>query len=198
MDSVRYFIALGVLVCLPPALLFWVFIHPFARQWRKLGPARTYAVLSGPVVLLMSTSILARKWLLAIDFGASLPLLAPALLFFAGASTIAIKRRKLLTPRIMTGISELSRAPEKWELLTEGIYARIRHPRYAELFLWILGYSCVANYLSLYVACLMLVPALYGIAILEERELKDRFGDRYELYCREVPRFVPRFRPRRS
>ncbi|MCP4896641.1 MAG: isoprenylcysteine carboxylmethyltransferase family protein [bacterium] len=194
MDTIRYVIALGLLICLPAVFLVWVLIHPFARHWRTLGPARTYAVLSGPVVLLIAASILARKWLLATDFGTNLPLLAPALLCFVGASAITVKRRKHLTPRIMSGIPELSPEPEKWELLTDGIYAKIRHPRYVELFLWILGYSCVANYLSLYVACLMLVPALFVIVILEERELKGRFGDQYDEYCRNVPRFVPRFR----
>ena len=29
----------------------------------------------------------------------------------------------------------------------------------------------------------------------EERELKTRFGESYERYCRLVPRFVPRLRP---
>jgi len=194
MDSVRYFIALGVLVCVPPALLVWVFIHPFAHHWRRLGPARTYAILSGPVVLLMSVPVLARHRLLATDYGTSLPLLCLALLCLVGASAIATKRRRHLTPRIMSGIPELSAESESWNLLTEGIYARIRHPRYVELFLWILGYSCVANYSAPYIACLVLVPALYVIVILEERELKVRFGDRYEEYCRTVPRFVPRLR----
>jgi protein-S-isoprenylcysteine O-methyltransferase Ste14 len=93
----------------------------------------------------------------------------------------------------MTGIPELSPAPENWILLTEGVYARIRHPRYVELHLWVLGYSFVANYLALYVVCLLLGPALYLIVILEEKELKGRFGDQYEEYSRNVPRFVPRF-----
>jgi protein-S-isoprenylcysteine O-methyltransferase Ste14 len=30
---------------------------------------------------------------------------------------------------------------------------------------------------------------------LEERELKTRFGEAYERYCRLVPRFVPRLTP---
>jgi protein-S-isoprenylcysteine O-methyltransferase Ste14 len=30
---------------------------------------------------------------------------------------------------------------------------------------------------------------------LEERELKVRFGEAYERYCRLVPRFVPRLTP---
>ena len=32
------------------------------------------------------------------------------------------------------------------------------------------------------------------IAVLEERELRDRFGEEYEAYCRKVSRFLPRMR----
>jgi protein-S-isoprenylcysteine O-methyltransferase Ste14 len=36
------------------------------------------------------------------------------------------------------------------------------------------------------------VPALFLVVILEERELRQRFGDAHVEYCRRVPRFVPR------
>ena len=32
----------------------------------------------------------------------------------------------------------------------------------------------------------------YFIVVLEERELRDRFGSTYEEYSRRVPRFFPR------
>jgi hypothetical protein len=36
------------------------------------------------------------------------------------------------------------------------------------------------------------VPGIYLIALLEEKELRDHFGDIYQAYCRKVPRFVPK------
>jgi protein-S-isoprenylcysteine O-methyltransferase Ste14 len=38
------------------------------------------------------------------------------------------------------------------------------------------------------------VPGIYLIVLLEERELRDRFGRAYEEYCQGVPCFFPRWR----
>jgi protein-S-isoprenylcysteine O-methyltransferase Ste14 len=35
---------------------------------------------------------------------------------------------------------------------------------------------------------------IYHIALLEEKELRDHFGDIYQAYCRKVPRFWPKLR----
>jgi protein-S-isoprenylcysteine O-methyltransferase Ste14 len=48
-----------------------------------------------------------------------------------------------------------------------------------------------ANYLAVYVLALVLVPALYLVVVLEERELRERFGEDYVTYSQRVPRFIP-------
>lgn len=192
MNSVRYFIALVTLISLPPAILLWFAVHPFARFWRKLGPVWTYALLSLPTGLLMVAVFLVRRRLLAIDFGTSPPLIALSVLTIAVGSWMAVRRRKLLTHGILVGLPELSGRRYPGKLLTEGIYAKIRHPRYIEALLWTLGYALFANYLAVYIAFLLAIPALYLVVLLEERELRERFGAAYDEYCRRVPRFIPR------
>ena len=46
MDTVRYVIALLIVITLPFSFLFWLLIHPFAGFWRRLGPAITYTVVT--------------------------------------------------------------------------------------------------------------------------------------------------------
>jgi protein-S-isoprenylcysteine O-methyltransferase Ste14 len=193
-DTLRYWIALLVLVCLPPGLMLWFFIHPFARFWRRLGAGWTYALLSVPSLLVMAFMWSTRDRLLAVDFGFSLPLTGLAIVALGAGLTMTLKLRRLLTARIMTGVAELGRDPGQWQLLSEGIYAKIRHPRYVALLFVQLAYALFANYLATYVACLLYIPVILGVVALEERELRRRFGERYDQYCRRVPRFIPHLR----
>jgi protein-S-isoprenylcysteine O-methyltransferase Ste14 len=105
-----------------------------------------------------------------------------------------LKRRRHLTPAILSGLPQLSQKHYPGVLLREGIYSRIRHPRYVEVTLWVLGYALFANFLASYLVAALTPAVLYLIVFLEERELAQRFGKEWEEYAREVPRFVPRRR----
>ena len=76
MNSIRYFLALLLVISLPAMLLFWLLIHPFVHTWRRLGPAWTYSIVGTLLVLLTVGLFLLRIPLLAVDFGMRYPLLA--------------------------------------------------------------------------------------------------------------------------
>ena len=194
MNTFRYIVALVVLISLPPGLLLWFCIHPFAGFWRKLGPVWTYTLLGIPMIGVMVAIFLMRRSLLAIDFGTNYLLMALAVVCVLGSAILSRKRRRYLTFGILSGLPELSQEQYPGTLLTEGIYATIRHPRYVEVFLAVLAYAFTANYLAPYLLALVSVPAIYLIVVLEERELQKRFGEAYEEYGRRVPRFIPRMR----
>ncbi|MFH1575128.1 MAG: isoprenylcysteine carboxylmethyltransferase family protein [Acidobacteriota bacterium] len=196
MNTFRYYLALILVVSLPPALLLWFTIHPFARHWRKIGPAGTYAVLSVPVLLLAAAVFRVRSELLAVDLGTRYWPIGASALCLGGAAVIAWKRKKQLTFRILAGIPELSPRHYPGKLLTEGIYSRIRHPRYAEAFLGVLGYALLSNYLAGYVLAAACIPVGYWLVVLEERELHRRFGRDYAEYSSRVPRFIPKASPK--
>lgn len=56
----------------------------------------------------------------------------------------------------------------------------------------LLASACFANYGGLYLATVLAIPFVLLVVVLEERELRQRFGQEYEEYSRRVPRFVPR------
>jgi protein-S-isoprenylcysteine O-methyltransferase Ste14 len=133
-----------------------------------------------------------RSLLLGADLGTSWPLVALAAIWVTLAGSIARHRIKLLRFSILVGTPELSPAAYPGRLLTEGIYARIRHPRYVEVTMWVLGYALLANYTGTYLLWLLGLPTLHLVVLLEERELRQRFGADYDEYARRVPRYLPR------
>jgi protein-S-isoprenylcysteine O-methyltransferase Ste14 len=97
-------------------------------------------------------------------------------------------RRDLGGARLV-GATELSGGGE---VAQSGIYARLRHPRYAGSFLAIIGACILAATGAMWIVAAVWT-VLTGMAIaMEERELGKRFGAAYEEYCRRVPRFIPR------
>ncbi len=190
----RHFVAVLVLVTLPPAVGIWYFIHPLAKMWRRVGAGITYAVLLCPMVYLGAALARHRASLLGQDLGGRAPLFVLAAVAAFAGGWVARRRRKLLNESILMGVPELSRAGAG-RLLTEGIYAHTRNPRYLEILLFLLAYTAFANYVGTWVLFLLMFPALHLVVLLEERELRDRFGAEYEDYCRHVPRYVPKWRP---
>jgi protein-S-isoprenylcysteine O-methyltransferase Ste14 len=142
----------------------------------------------------MGAVFFARDLLAGTDYGTSYITISLAVVCGLAGSWIALARRKLLTAGVLTGMPELSEERYPGTLLSEGIYGRIRHPRYVEVVLLSLAYALFSNYLGPYVMVLLLFPAIWLVVVIEERELRERFGEEYDQYCLRVPRFFPRFR----
>jgi protein-S-isoprenylcysteine O-methyltransferase Ste14 len=198
METAAYWIGFLMVVIGPPFLLMWFLIHPFINTWHRLGTAKTYLILSLFVAAGIAVLFLFRRPLLQVHFGVRVPLAVIAAILFAAAMVIGMERWARLSPAVMLGLPEVS--PERYpgRLITEGIYARIRHPRYVEVALGLLAMALFSNYLAMYVALAAYLPLIYLVVLFEERELRQRFGDQYEQYSRQVPRFVPRVFGRRS
>jgi protein-S-isoprenylcysteine O-methyltransferase Ste14 len=133
-----------------------------------------------------------RHVLLGDDLGTYWPLVALAAVFEILAILVQRRRKKHLTTRILVGLPEVDAKQEGGKLLTEGIYGRIRHPRYVEVMLAFIALALFANYQFLYVFLLVAAALIYLLVLIEERELRERFGEAYVEYSRRVPRFVPR------
>ena len=73
MDSLRYHLALILLLVFPPVLLYWLLLHPFVEFWRRIGPRLSYLTVGGIVLLGVGGLFAVRKPLLAAEFGLSYP-----------------------------------------------------------------------------------------------------------------------------
>lgn len=80
-------------------------------------------------------------------------------------------------------------------LVLEGPYRYVRNPLYVTDFLLIAGTALLARNWALVVLAALYLAQLALQLPLEERELRERFGEPYRRYCELVPRFVPRLRP---
>ena len=192
MDTVGYCLAVLLVVLVPPIVVFWCAVHPLAAVWRRVGPWVAYSLLFGVVCVLGWGCFLVRGVLMGQDLGTHPLPIVLGLLFYFASIALENKVRKQLTFKALVGLPEL--APDRMEskLLKEGIYARVRHPRYASVIVGIMGFALLTNYSGVYVVVALTPLALYLITVLEERELLARFGEEYRQYREGVPRFFPR------
>lgn len=192
MESVQYYLALLMLIFATPMFTVWFVIHPFVHFWRRLGVGRSYMILAVYLTLFVMVLYWARDDLLAVYFGFYWPgFIVGCVLLVICLVLRALLERELGRFRL-TGLHELRGDNSEDDLITSGIYARIRHPRYLEGMILMAAFALLTNYLVMYVLWLVSVPALWWIIRLEERELLERFGTRYEDYMRRVPRIIPR------
>ena len=83
---------------------------------------------------------------------------------------------------------------ENHQLISHGVYRRVRHPMYASIWLWGLAQGMMLpNWLAGWSA-LLAFTAMYFIRVpREERLMYEEFGDNYRQYARRTGRLFPRF-----
>jgi protein-S-isoprenylcysteine O-methyltransferase Ste14 len=193
MVTLRYYIAVMLIVAVPAVILYWLLIHPFVRFWRRQRKCVTYTAVCFAIVVMMIAMFQLRGFLLSSEWGTNGVLVAIGLACLAISGWLHKLVATQLPLRVLIGIPELNCDENKGHLITSGIYARVRHPRYLQMDLALMGYALIANYPAGYAAFIVWLAGIRIVALFEERELTERFGDEYLDYCRRVPRFVPRF-----
>ncbi len=192
MATARYVLAALLVISLPPAILWWIVIHPLVGFWRRVGQTASLWIngilMMGGFVVLW----LVRDALVGRDLGGHLALTVAGVLCLVASIGIALRRKRFLTFRILSGLPELEPSGKGGALLTEGPYAIVRHPRYLEVVIGSLGYALLANHTGAYAVTLLMLPVLHLVVLMEERELVERFGDAYREYAARVPRYLPR------
>lgn len=191
MDTTRYVLAVFLVVGLPPAVLYWFIIHPLARFWQRLGPRTTFTIVAALwVVMATGLSVSRDRWV-GRDLGTLWVPMAAGLVLYVVSVWLTVVTRRHLSFRTLAGVPEVSTSESPGQLLHEGIYGVIRHPRYLSVIVGVFGFALLANHVGTYVMSVAVVPALYLVILLEERELLQRLGAPYSEYRSRVPMFLP-------
>ncbi|MBI4525932.1 MAG: isoprenylcysteine carboxylmethyltransferase family protein [Deltaproteobacteria bacterium] len=77
------------------------------------------------------------------------------------------------------------------ELVTGGLYSKLRHPQYLGLILIIVGFLIMWPTLLTVLLAPFLIGRYIFLAIEEDRELEEKFGENFRRYKEAVPRFIP-------
>jgi protein-S-isoprenylcysteine O-methyltransferase Ste14 len=170
-----------------PIPLYWFVLHPNVGFWRR-------HVRAGFIVAVLFAWGAVTALLVAFHDSLFARERAPAWAVGAGLALIALEiyilwcvKRDLGGARL-SGKTELSGGGE---IASGGIYAHIRHPRYAGTLCAVVGACLLAGTLRLWVVVAVWSLLLFSAIALEEREMRTRFGAAYADYCRRVPRFLP-------
>src|SRR6266849_8412146 len=170
-----------------PIPVYWLILRPFNFFWRNricaaFWVAGLTAWTSGGVLLWIYRPLLlsaARPSWTAIAAG----------LVLIGAEVyLFVRVERELGSRRLVGHAELTGTGE---MFSGGLYAHVRHPRYAGMFSALLGAALLAGTPLLWIVLVVWLPFALIVIRLEEKELAARFGPSYEAYRKRVPAFLP-------
>ena len=186
-DVLAFVYLLGIV----PVPLFWLVFHGGIGFWRQWGTRSYWVALPvwvGTGVALWKL----RPWMFAERFPQNAFTVVAGLVLCAAGVWIMRSVARAMGYRRLIGIREI--APEKhpMELVTDGIYGRLRHPRYTEMVFTLFGLSLLSGAWGVAAAGGLTALGLGLMVLLEERELRLHYGALYEDYQRAVPRFIPR------
>jgi len=190
LNEVRYAIALVLVVLVPMVIAFWLVIHLGTPIWRRYRGLVAYSCAGIILALVGTFAWFQRTFLIGNDWGTNWLLFGAGLLIYLASLRMALPVRRYLSFSTFAGMPEITDKPI--QLITEGPYAIIRHPRYLMVLVGIVGWAMMANFQAAYVTSAACMVGLWGIIQLEERELKARFGKAYDRYSQDVPQVIPK------
>jgi protein-S-isoprenylcysteine O-methyltransferase Ste14 len=132
-----------------------------------MGPARIVLAPASPAAIAIAVAVAG--------------LMALCLFLFAAA-----------TQAMGANWSVAARLRDDHQLVTAGIFARLRHPIYAGMAAFLLALALALGHEAQLIVGIPLFACGTGLRVrIEERLLRERFGAAYEAYAARVARFVP-------
>ena len=175
-----------------PVPFYWLAIHPAVNYWRRVGYRSFWIalpvwILTGlPFVLIQDSLFAHRLPRNAATYGLGA-------VFLAVNFWISRQVHREFSFKKLAGLPELNPAHPLCGIVDKGIYARIRHPRYANIMLGFIAFGLLTGAPGIFLLAIVTFLLYLIVTPLEERELREQYGSEYEAYARKVPRFFPVF-----
>jgi protein-S-isoprenylcysteine O-methyltransferase Ste14 len=174
-----------------PVPIYWLILHPAVNFWRRFGYRSFWVAL--PVWLLAGVP-------LAFFQGPLWSHRLPRNVFTYGLGTVLLGLAFWILVRVhrefsfkkLAGLPELNPRHALCGIVRSGLYAHVRHPRYADLALGFIAWGLLTGSEGIFLLAIVSILMYLIVAPLEERELREQYGSEYEAYARAVPRFLPR------
>lgn len=171
-------------------LLYWQFKASDTKATTRLeGPGSRVVRAVVFLVAIVLLSVPSLPWAFLYR-----PILKQGLVaFFAGAAVtlagvfFAIWAREHLGKNWSRSVT----VKQDHELITSGPYALVRHPIYTGILTGFLGSAMAEGQVRSLIAFVLVAAVLWFKLRLEERWMRDTFGDSYAAYARRVAALVP-------
>ena len=203
-NSITYAYGFWPLVAINVAFILsfiFAFLAPIKkREWRSLGLVSAFVVAlftemyGFPLTIYVLTSILEIRLPVANPFSHESGHLWASAVFGQRFTGLICQTGSalMLAGFILMGIGWWQIHRAKGKLVTNGLYAYMRHPQYFGLFLLTFGMLVQWPTLPTLVMWPVLIVAYLRLARREEREALERFGSAYIEYAKRTPAFLPK------
>jgi protein-S-isoprenylcysteine O-methyltransferase Ste14 len=194
------------------AAFFVIFVVSFLtplrrREWRSFGVYSAFIVAlftemyGFPLTIYILTGILGNRYPALNPFSHASGHLWVTL--FGGGATMMTAIHLVSNALMFGGLIIIAQGWHRVHraqgaLVTDGLYARVRHPQYSGLFLITIGLLIQWPTIVTALTWPILMVMYVRLARREEADMERQFGEIYRAYAARVPRFVPRLRSHRS
>jgi len=185
-------LALMMLTMWPSIPIFLIQLHLAPNFWRRLG-IWTYLVVFLEWLPVAYAITLWQEAILQHEALITTPILILGVTLATAGLVLHAWTIKLLGIKATIGYAELKPQNDKQNLITSGPFSVVRHPSYVAHSLIFVGIFMTTGVIAVGITALIDFLIAYFVTVeLEERELIQRFGNRYREYQMKVPKFLPK------
>lgn len=162
------------------------------KRWGKTGYARIFSITSLITLIIAFLSMNFGEWIYFVTQPAliNLPLFVLGVISVVSGLILASMASRVIS---VSTVADM-RPHRKAELVTDGIYSRIRHPLYLAVFLLFSGIALIYPFPVVIIFSLSMIAYTVIGAYFEEQKLVKFFGEAYLEYKKSAGFIIPKLR----